>query len=115
MAMKRVREEEDPEEAARKEEEAFEKGPMSILKDAVRTNLQILINCRNNKKLLARIKAFDRHMNLVLENVQEMWTEIPKVGKGQKAKPVNKFRYISKLFLRGDNIILIVKNPAAAS
>ena len=42
-----------------------------------------------------------------------MWTELPKVGKGQKkAKPVNKFRFISKLFLRGDSVILVVKNPA---
>ena len=37
---------------------------------------QVLINCRNNKKLLARVKAFDRHCNMVLENVKEMWTEV---------------------------------------
>ena len=44
----------------------------------------MLINCRNNKKLLGRVKAFDRHCNMVLENVQEMWTEVPKTGKGKK-------------------------------
>jgi small nuclear ribonucleoprotein D2 len=27
---------------------------------------------RNNKKLLARVKAFDRHANMVLENVKEV-------------------------------------------
>eukprot|EP00997_Jenningsia_sp_PLL12_P009785 NODE_6821_length_487_cov_32.381279_g6027_i0.p3 GENE.NODE_6821_length_487_cov_32.381279_g6027_i0~~NODE_6821_length_487_cov_32.381279_g6027_i0.p3 ORF type:complete len:119 (-),score=46.33 NODE_6821_length_487_cov_32.381279_g6027_i0:38-394(-) len=103
----------DPEEQERKEEEEFRVGPMAVLTDAVREQSQILVNCRNNKKLLARIKAFDRHMNMVLENVQEMWTELPKVGKGvKKAKPVNKFRFISKLFLRGDSVILVVKNPA---
>jgi hypothetical protein len=33
-----------------------------------------------------------------------MWTETPKAGKGKKkAKPVNKDRFISKLFLRGDS------------
>ena len=37
---------------------------------------QVLINCRNNRKLLARVKAFDRHCNMVLENVREMWTEV---------------------------------------
>ena len=37
---------------------------------------QVLINCRNNKKLLGRVKAFDRHCNMVLENVKEMWTEV---------------------------------------
>jgi hypothetical protein len=33
----------------------------------------------------------------------EMWTEVPK-GKGKKA--VNKERFISKLFLRGDSVVL---------
>ena len=49
---------------------------------------------------------------MVLENVKEMWTEVPKVGKGaQKSRPVNKDRYISKLFLRGDSVILVLRNP----
>jgi small nuclear ribonucleoprotein D2 len=33
--------------------------------------------------LLARVKAFDRHCNMVLENVKEMWTEKPKGAKGK--------------------------------
>jgi small nuclear ribonucleoprotein D2 len=48
-------------------------------------------------------------MNMVLENVREMWTEVPK-GKA-KAKPVNKDRFISKMFLRGDSVILVLRNP----
>ena len=53
---------------------------------------------------------------MVLENVKEMWTETPKVGKGKKkSKPVNKDRYIPKLFLRGDSVILVMRNPAAVS
>jgi small nuclear ribonucleoprotein (snRNP)-like protein len=38
--------------------------------------IKVLINCRNNKKLLGRVRAFDRHCNMVLENVREMWTEV---------------------------------------
>jgi small nuclear ribonucleoprotein (snRNP)-like protein len=38
------------------------------------------VNLRSNRKLLGRIKAFDRHMNLVMENVKEIWTEFPKKG-----------------------------------
>lgn len=54
----------------------------------------------------------DRHCNMVLENVKEVWTETPKTGKGKKkAKPVNKERYISKMFLRGDSVILVLRNP----
>ncbi len=41
----------------------------------------MLINCRNNKKLLGRVKAFDQHCNMVLENIKEMWTELPKLPK----------------------------------
>jgi len=71
---------------------------------ATRTHTQVLISCRNNRKLLARVKAFDRHCNMVLENVKEMWTE---KGKGN-AKGVNKDRFISKMFLRGDSVILVL-------
>jgi small nuclear ribonucleoprotein D2 len=71
---------------------------------ATRTHTQVLISCRNNRKLLARVKAFDRHCNMVLENVKEMWTEKAKGG----ARGVNKDRFISKMFLRGDSVILVL-------
>mmetsp|Transcript_13341 Transcript_13341/g.33473 ORF Transcript_13341/g.33473 Transcript_13341/m.33473 type:complete len:109 (+) Transcript_13341:159-485(+) len=100
------------EELEKKEEEEFRTGPLSVLTTSVKTNTQILINCRNNRKLLARVKAFDRHFNMVLENVKEMWTEVSKTGRGKAAsKPVNKERFISKMFLRGDSVILVLRNP----
>ena len=92
------------------EEEMINEGPLSLLKDAVRTNSQILIYCRNNRKLLGRIRAFDRHMNIILEAVCEIWSEMMK-GKNKQHKLRNRERFISKMFLRGDSIILIVKNP----
>jgi small nuclear ribonucleoprotein D2 len=49
-----------PEELAAKEQEEFNVGPLSILTQSVKNNTQVLINCRNNKKLLGRVKAFDR-------------------------------------------------------
>jgi small nuclear ribonucleoprotein (snRNP)-like protein len=72
------------EELAKIEEEEFSTGPLSVLTQSVKNNTQVLINCRNNKKLLGRVKAFDRHCNMVLENVKEMWTEVPRTGKGKK-------------------------------
>ncbi|AET00885.1 small nuclear ribonucleoprotein [Medicago truncatula] len=94
------------------QEEEFNIGPLSVLYMSVRNNTQVLINCRNNKKLLGRVMAFDRHCNMVLENVREMWTEVPKTGKGKKkAQPVNKDRFISKMFLRGDSVIIVLRNP----
>ncbi|KAF7436982.1 mRNA splicing protein [Pleurotus ostreatus] len=108
------------------EEHEISQGPLSVLQQAVRNHTQVLISLRNNKKLLARVKAFDRHSNMVLENVKEvngasafnvdtykdplqMWTELPK---GKNKKPVNKDRFISKMFLRGDSVILILRNQA---
>ncbi|KAG4303210.1 hypothetical protein PCK1_000548 [Pneumocystis canis] len=88
----------------------FNTGPLSVLQQAVRNHNQVLISCRNNHKLLARVKAFDRHSNMVLENVKEMWTETPRNSKGKKGKPVNKDRFISKMFLRGDSVILVLRN-----
>ncbi len=94
-------------ENADKEAELFRSGPLSVLTTSVKTNSQILINCRNNRKLLGNVKAFDRHCNMILENVREFWTEVPK-GKGTA---VNKDRFISKMFLRGDSVILVLRNP----
>ncbi|XP_013397718.1 small nuclear ribonucleoprotein Sm D2 [Lingula anatina] len=114
--MQKPRGEMTPEELAQREQEEFNTGPLSVLTQSVKNNTQVLINCRNNKKLLGRVKAFDRHCNMVLENVKEMWTEVPKTGKGKKkSKPVNKDRYISKMFLRGDSVILVLRNPLAGA
>ncbi|EGY18906.1 small nuclear ribonucleoprotein Sm D2 [Verticillium dahliae VdLs.17] len=100
-------------EIAQLEEHEFSAGPLSILQTAVRSHTQVLISIRNNRKLLARVKAFDRHCNMVLENVvrtrlKEMWTETPRNADGKKGRPVNKDRFISKMFLRGDSVILVL-------
>lgn len=50
----------------------------------------------------------------LLEDVKEMWTETSTGGKGQsRGAAVNKDRYVSKMFLRGDSVIIILSNPAA--
>jgi small nuclear ribonucleoprotein D2 len=58
------------EERLKMEEEMFKTGPLSLLTEAVTSNAQVLINVRNGHKLLARVKAFDRHCNMVLESVK---------------------------------------------
>ncbi|KAF2767670.1 Sm-like ribonucleoprotein [Teratosphaeria nubilosa] len=90
------------------EQHEFTSGPLSLLQTAVRNHTQVLISCRNNRKLLARVKAFDRHCNMVLENVKEMWSETPRLSDGKKGRPVNKDRFVSKMFLRGDGVILVL-------
>ncbi|KAF4582134.1 hypothetical protein XA68_13582 [Ophiocordyceps unilateralis] len=94
-------------EIAQLEEWEFANGPLSILHTAVRSHVQVLISIRSNRKLLARVKAFDRHCNMILENVKEMWTETRKMENG-KTRSVNRDRFISKMFLRGDSVILVL-------
>jgi hypothetical protein len=38
--------------------------------------------------------------------------QVPKTGKGKKAAlPVNKDRFISKIFLRGNRVIIVLRDP----
>ncbi|KAJ2477463.1 mRNA splicing protein [Coemansia sp. RSA 2131] len=92
------------------EEEEFNNGPLSVLQMAVKNNTQILISLCNNHKLLAQVKVFDWHCNMVLEDIKEMWTESPTASKGVKcAAPINKDCFISKLFLRGNSVIVVLQ------
>ena len=50
--------------SAAKETSDLKSGPFNVLYKAVKGNTQVLINVRNNHKLLGRVKAYDRHMNL---------------------------------------------------
>lgn len=95
------------------ENEEFTRGPFSILTTALERHLPVLVSLRNGHKLLGTVKAFDRHCNLVMTDVTEVWTERGRRGKGvKKARAANKERFLSKLFLRGDSVILVVAAAA---
>ena len=64
------------------------------LPHSVKNNTQVLINCRNNKKLLGRVKAFDQHCNMVLENVKEMLGRKLKEKKEFNMVPLSAFMVI---------------------
>lgn len=91
------------------EEFEFAHGPMSLLQEAIESDIPVVISCRNNHKLIAKVRAFDRHCNLILENVKELWTESLKNNKGKKVKSISKERFVSKLFLRGDTVVIVLK------
>lgn len=94
------------------EEFEFAHGPMSLLRNAVESGSPVVISCRNNHKLVAIVKAFDRHCNLILENVKDLWTENVKNNKGKTIRTVSKERFVSKLFLRGDSVVIVLKADA---
>jgi small nuclear ribonucleoprotein D2 len=77
--------------------------PFSLLAETIAFDRPIIIFTRNNKKLFGYMRAFDKHMNLALENVREIWSVHHK-----KYGILYHERYISKLILRGDSIILLL-------
>ncbi|WPK26981.1 hypothetical protein PUMCH_004352 [Australozyma saopauloensis] len=91
------------------EEYEFNHGPMSVLQTSMNNETPVMIYCRNNHKLIGKVKGFDRHCNMILEDVKELWTETTKNSKGKVIKSTSKERFVAKLFLRGDSVILVIK------
>jgi len=83
----------------------FRHGPLALLREAQESKTPVIISLRNNHKIIARVKAFDKHCNMVLENVKELWSE--RLHKNSKLIP--RERFVSKLFLRGDSVIIVLK------
>jgi small nuclear ribonucleoprotein D2 len=96
------------EQEAQREAYEFEHGQCSLLNQAVKEKTQLVVLLWSSRKLLARIKAFDRHGNMVLSDVKEIWYEVPK-KKGKKRRQVERSRLMRLLFLKGDNVISVVK------
>ena len=81
----------------------FTTGPLKLLTESVMNYAQILIDIEGNRRLIAHVIGFDCHFNMVLTDVKERWTET------RRGILENKERYISKMFLPGHNVKIIVK------
>ena len=83
----------------------FTEGPLKLLTESLMNHTKILIDIegKGNRRLIAHVIGFDRHFNMVLTNVKEMWSET------RRGILENKERYISKMFLPGHNVKIIVK------
>ncbi len=58
----------------------------------------VLVRLKGGKKLRGKLKGFDQHLNLVLEETED----ITNVEKGRK---------IGTIILRGDNVIIVSPPP----
>lgn len=76
-------------------------GPLSLLNEAVKQKREVFINLRSNRKIVAGVVAYDKHMNMVLERAVEIYKET-----GNKTQP--RERKLGKMFLRGDNVVVVV-------
>ncbi|CCW69364.1 unnamed protein product [Phytomonas sp. Hart1] len=81
-------------------ETSVSQGPFSVLESSMKDGIQVFIQCRFNKSLLANVLAFDKHFNMVLQNVVEL---------SGNDKAEQKERTIRNLFLRGESVIFVVK------
>tara|TARA_Y100000310_G_scaffold332353_1_gene407761 strand:+ start:945 stop:1175 length:231 start_codon:yes stop_codon:yes gene_type:complete len=70
--------------------------PLDLLNQA--RNKRLIIELKNGKQFVGILKAFDIHINIVLEEVEELVDGTVK-------------RKLGKVFLRGDMILLI--SPSA--
>jgi small nuclear ribonucleoprotein (snRNP)-like protein len=66
--------------------------PLDTLNEA--RDKTVLVELKNGAQFMGKLKAFDIHINTVLEDAKEM--------KDGKAK-----RNLGKIFIRGDTIILV--------
>lgn len=66
--------------------------PFDLLNDSV--GKEVLVVLKGEQHFRGTLQAFDVHMNIVLENAEELLDGQPKTKYG-------------KLILRGDNVILI--------
>jgi len=78
---------------------------LKLFIDIILKKKKVIIFTRNNKKIIATLRAFDKHFNLILENAKEIWS-FRQFENGLKFQE----RTIQKLLVRGDSVILIIEN-----
>ncbi|MEM3670513.1 MAG: LSm family protein [Thermoprotei archaeon] len=61
-------------------------------------NSIVLVKLRGGRYVRGRMKSFDQHLNLLIEEAQEMHDD-------------NKTRNLGTIIVRGDNVILISPSP----
>ena len=83
----------------------YNEGPLSLLKEYVMNHTKVIIDIggKGDKKLIAKVISFDHRFNMILCDVVEEWTE----RRGSVIE--HRKRNISKMFLPGHNVRVIVK------
>ena len=77
--------------------------------DLIRLSIdeRVLVKCRGGRELQGKLHAFDEHLNMVLEDVEEKVTTV-EVDEDTDEELVSiRSRELEMLFVRGDAVILI--------
>jgi small nuclear ribonucleoprotein D2 len=83
--------------------------PYTLLDHCIAEASPCLVSCRHNKKLYGTLRAYDKHFNLLMEHVREIWQEHTPDQRMDLRE-----RFIPRLFVRGDGVIFIVR-PALSN
>mmetsp|Transcript_17470 Transcript_17470/g.39560 ORF Transcript_17470/g.39560 Transcript_17470/m.39560 type:complete len:83 (-) Transcript_17470:8-256(-) len=78
--------------------------PYDFLTASIKNNKNVMLVLRNNKRIIGKVVNYDKHLNLLLDNVIEIKFNAEKFSDSIKIKS----QFMSKVFLRGDNIVLIL-------
>ena len=83
----------------------YQEGPLSMLRECVEDKTKVIIDIggKGDKKLIAQVVSFDHRFNMILCDIVEEWTE----RRGRVIE--HRKRNISKMFLPGHNVRVIVK------
>lgn len=100
----------------REREEYLEKnvseGPLGLVERARREGRSVIVSCRNDRKVIGEIVAFDYHFNLLMREVEEIGRQRGRKGKGRKRREEREVRRkMGLLFIRGDSVVVIATGP----
>lgn len=85
-------------------------GPFSVLWHALQERATVRVVVRRlttvRGSCVGLLRAFDRHMNLVLVDVAETYSP---TMRSQKARDRHITRFVKQLFIRGDTVVLVTR------
>lgn len=87
-----------------------QRGPLDMVKSGL--NKQIYIKLRNDRELVGKLQAYDHHLNMILENVEEIHTSVELDEETYEQVYKQEKRQVPMLFVRGDGVILLSKHIA---
>ena len=95
--------------------DTLREGPHSLLWRALRDRLRVRVTLRRINSIrgvvVGHLKAFDRHMNLLLVDAAE--TTTPKMRNPARARP--RTRHLAQVLVRGDNVVLVALEGGSSS
>jgi small nuclear ribonucleoprotein len=65
---------------------------------------QVLVELKGRKKLKGRLRGYDQHLNLILEDAEEITFDLE--------SETDSVEQIETVIVRGDNVVLVSPPPA---